>query len=115
MTDVMASPDWERRMRRAEKGATQLLRHYKRECGGFKLEDALDRLGFCRWLAERIRIHGPNMDASELDELHRNLLEKLYVIDFGVVQLLGMPQPVYPDGKKAHPSLHEAQRPNSNS
>ena len=74
--------------RTAQVHAKLLLRAYDREGGGFTTQDLFNRLGFCRWLADRIRLKGPEMAAWELESDHRNLQEKLFVIELGLQRLL---------------------------
>ena len=85
-----------KREREARVGAKLLLRAYERELGGFTVEDLFDRLGFCRWLADEIRVGSPDASAQEISRRHSNLQEKLYVIELALKQLLGISEAASP-------------------
>lgn len=94
------------RGREARVGAKMLLRAYDREGSGFTVEDLFHRLGFCRWLAEEIRISGPDVPAWKIDANHQNLQEKLFVIKLALKQLLGISESASPCDIPTHLGRH---------
>lgn len=92
-------------------GAKLLLRGYERELFGSTVEDLFDRLGFCRWLADEIRVDSPDASAQEIGRRHLNLQEKLYVIELALKWFLGASESASPFDMPARLAQHRVRDP----